>query len=659
MDWRHLRPIVLFSFVLFLAPQICAQNVHFEQPQEEVVKKKPVKHLPPGPAKLEVLNGQSTKVDSLIDGDVVKLKVTIDKPYELANVASFKFVDDGSQISTCIIAPGEKSCETKLGPALGWYWSKNGQGVKDREIRVESVDSGLPDIAQFLGTTKLQVAARPVVLIHGLGESATVWLDYTKRGEGGYLSAIGLNGYAVGDGQFRGKMLMGDPSQPQKQTKTIDANAEELASYIAGVKSKTGAQVVDLVAHDMGGLVARYYIDRLMADRDVAQLIMLGSPHGGTSCANLPASLGFYLPSALELRPVYMTDVFNRQITHRHGVPFHMLAGASGADTIAPCTESPNDMLVSRSSVAAITAPIFESNSPHSELPKSDQIFKDFVAPRLQKLAGEFPRGSDSPLPEGSPEGSEQFTKIFTGHIKAGSSAEIVVNLDKLSAASFALYDSSQSLTFGVRGASGEIINPTPGQNGLIQVQDPRSLFTYSYVVNNPKPGPLKIVLRTTAQTPGKGASYALAAKVTGGARLVAKADRMITMPDQQVTISSALELAGRPLKGTAIQALIRHPDGETEDLAFTGEGNEKRAVWIPKEAGVYGVDVIARGAAPDGLKIERAEFLSFEVQPDPDSGKLTLGLMIATGVIFLTGISFWLMNRRKAKQPSSSLDMS
>jgi hypothetical protein len=124
-------------------------------------------------------------------------------------------------------------------------------------------------------------------------------------------------------------------------------------------------------------------------------------------------------------------------------------------------------------------------------------------------------------------------------------------------------------------------------------------------------------------------------------------------MPDQPITILSSLELAGRALTGATIQALIRRLDGGTEEVSFTGSGDEKRAVWVPKESGVYAVDVVARGSTPDGLQIERADFLYFEVQPDPTRGQLTLALTIIAGITLVTVIIFWLMNRRgrKAKQ--------
>lgn len=638
----------LFLAASTLTSRSGAQDgIRFEMPSDGPTKQSP-KAVATVPATFEILNGQSAKIESLTDGDAVKLKVTLATPTALACVATFKFSDDDRRVNTCIIAAGAQSCETKVAPALGWYWAKGGKGLSEREIRVESGDYG---VVKFSAAAKLRVSARPVVLVHGLASNPATWAEYTKQG--GYLAAIGLRGFAVGDGQAEGSMFMGDPSQPLKQTKTIAQNAEELARYIAGVKRSTGAQTVDLVAHSMGGLISRYYIDRLMGDRDVAQLIMLGSPHGGTSCASLPASLGLYLPATLELRPAYLAEVFNRQITRRNGVPFHLLAGNPITESFkAPCTATPSDLVVSRPSVAAVDAPVSESPLLHTDMTGSERIFKDFVAPRLQRRAGEFAAEGNS-QPPASNAAPEQFTKVFTGHVNAGGSREVVVNLDKLSVASFALYDTTRSLSVTVHGANGNVINLTPDANGLVEVKDPAALFTLGYGFDNPKPGAWKVILRATQQTPGRGADYALVAKVVGGATLRAQADRMVTTPDQPVTISSSLQLAGRPLTGATIQAMIRRPDGGTEEISFTGGDDEKRAVWIPKESGIYGVDVIARGSTPDGLQIERAGFLSFEVQPGPERIQLSLALMGVAGITLATAIIFWLMNRlgRKAKQ--------
>src|SRR5215813_12956633 len=120
-------------------------------PQSDAQKKK-AKPEPANPATVEILNRQSAKIDSLTDGDAVKLKVTLNQPTELAHVAVFKFADDGRQIGGCIIAVGKQGCETKVAPALGWVWDKSGKTQSEREIRTESGDPGLPDTMKFSGT---------------------------------------------------------------------------------------------------------------------------------------------------------------------------------------------------------------------------------------------------------------------------------------------------------------------------------------------------------------------------------------------------------------------------------------------------------------------------------------------------------------------------
>src|SRR5690349_6853457 len=111
----------LFFAASILTPQSGAQDgIRFEMPSDGPVKEK-AKKAPTVSATLEILNGQSTKIESLTDGDAVKMKVTLENPTPLACVASFKFADDDrkdSRINTCIIAAGAQSCETKVAPAF-------------------------------------------------------------------------------------------------------------------------------------------------------------------------------------------------------------------------------------------------------------------------------------------------------------------------------------------------------------------------------------------------------------------------------------------------------------------------------------------------------------------------------------------------------------
>ncbi|MFA5776891.1 MAG: hypothetical protein WC906_00365 [Parcubacteria group bacterium] len=69
-----------------------------------------------------------------------------------------------------------------------------------------------------------------------------------------------------------------------------------LKQKIQDVKNSTGVSKVDLVAHSMGGLIARYYIEGDDYQDDVDQLITLGTPHRGSpkGYLYLEAGEGFF-----------------------------------------------------------------------------------------------------------------------------------------------------------------------------------------------------------------------------------------------------------------------------------------------------------------------------------------------------------------------------
>ncbi|MET8469932.1 alpha/beta fold hydrolase [Streptomyces sp. NPDC006422] len=67
----------------------------------------------------------------------------------------------------------------------------------------------------------------------------------------------------------------------------IRAAAALLARHVEELCERTGRDTIDIVGHSLGGLIARYYVQRLGGDRRVRTLVTLGTPHGGTSVAPL------------------------------------------------------------------------------------------------------------------------------------------------------------------------------------------------------------------------------------------------------------------------------------------------------------------------------------------------------------------------------------
>jgi len=109
-------------------------------------------------------------------------------------------------------------------------------------------------------------------------------------------------------------------------TGAVADRAEHLAELIRGLPEGR----VNIVAHSMGGLDARYAISRLGLEGRVASLVTIGTPHLGTPVADLalrgiPASavraLGDLTVSALER--------FNREVPNVEGVAYCSVAAHS------------------------------------------------------------------------------------------------------------------------------------------------------------------------------------------------------------------------------------------------------------------------------------------------------------------------------------------
>ncbi|GAA3032568.1 lipase family alpha/beta hydrolase [Streptomyces glomeratus] len=67
----------------------------------------------------------------------------------------------------------------------------------------------------------------------------------------------------------------------------IRTAAKLLGRHIEELCERTGQPHVDVVGHSLGGLIARYYVQRLGGDLHVRTLVTLGTPHSGTRVAPL------------------------------------------------------------------------------------------------------------------------------------------------------------------------------------------------------------------------------------------------------------------------------------------------------------------------------------------------------------------------------------
>jgi len=116
---------------------------------------------------------------------------------------------------------------------------------------------------------------------------------------------------------------------------SVKARAAELAECIRAVD----APKVNVVAHSMGGLDARYAISRLGMAKHVATLVTVGAPHLGTPVADLGAGLAARLGLRLALETagvglgafddltVARMEAFNAEVADAPGVSYGSVVG--------------------------------------------------------------------------------------------------------------------------------------------------------------------------------------------------------------------------------------------------------------------------------------------------------------------------------------------
>ncbi|MER5435627.1 alpha/beta fold hydrolase [Streptomyces sp. NPDC002588] len=111
-------------------------------------------------------------------------------------------------------------------------------------------------------------ALPPVVLLHGFIDNRSVFVLLRRS--------------LAQHGRHRVESLNYSPL-----TCDIRTAAELLGKHIEEICARTGSSRVDVVGHSLGGLIARYYVQRLGGDVRVRTLVTLGTPHSGTRVAPL------------------------------------------------------------------------------------------------------------------------------------------------------------------------------------------------------------------------------------------------------------------------------------------------------------------------------------------------------------------------------------
>ena len=144
-----------------------------------------------------------------------------------------------------------------------------------------------------------------VVLVHGIWDTAAKFDKMSAA-----LTTAGWQTHAI-------SLKPNDASVP------LERSAGQLRAFI---DETLGPDLrFSIVAFSMGGLVARYYLQRMGGLARLTGLVTISTPHHGTWTANFD-----WLPGAVEMRPGQRVP---RRLEQRHHAP---LGGSRHLDLVAP-----------------------------------------------------------------------------------------------------------------------------------------------------------------------------------------------------------------------------------------------------------------------------------------------------------------------------------
>jgi triacylglycerol lipase len=127
---------------------------------------------------------------------------------------------------------------------------------------------GLGPIQRGLAVRDIEAAGTPILLVHGMVDNRAIFTILKRRlRRRGFGRVVTINYSPV--------------------TNDIRQAARDLAAEVEALVAQTGYERVHLIGHSLGGLIARYYVQRLGGDERIHTLVTLGSPHAGTLTAHL------------------------------------------------------------------------------------------------------------------------------------------------------------------------------------------------------------------------------------------------------------------------------------------------------------------------------------------------------------------------------------
>ena len=141
------------------------------------------------------------------------------------------------------------------------------------------------------------------------------------------------------------------------------------------------------------------------------------------------------------------------------------------------------------------------------------------------------------------------------------------------------------------------------------------------------------------------------------GALLQTTQDVTTPRVNQSVTVSGVLTADGAPVPLTSGNVVVHAPDGSKQLLETTVNGNHLEVQITPAVSGIYGIEVDVTAQTSDGVIIDRAAFLTLDVEPtwlETTRNQILAGVLI---FILIVGMITLMRRRRRKRQTGILVD--
>jgi len=432
------------------------------------------------------------------------------------------------------------------------------------------------------------------------------------------------------------------------QTDSLRSNALCLRDQIAQVRSRAPDGKVILIAHSMGGLVSRAYIedDGLYQD-DVKTLITLGSPHQGVPVPwwdTVKRLVGLLKGWTCENQVAvceFTHGIANFDQHHsvrRTGVDYYTVSGdlsffdargwglilravIPGADDSAVPQTSGNGLSGSHQTLA--------TNEAHSKGfglfsyfgPPPGDLYSFAYADCIQPVLAGNPDGCHATAAQASAAAAtpsfSALSPIVEGSLSSGQQVTHTLGVDANGSALFAASWTGGAVTFTLESPSGQVIDPAyasahPDEVSYLQSTADQTPQGATYAITTAETGVW--TMRLQAGSVPEGSAYALLADMESPIILTGQTDREWYTPGATATLTATL--GGSPSSATVTAAILR-ADGITDTLTLSFGGGQYQASYtVPAAPGYAEVRLVATGTTAGSLSFERGTSLAFQISP-------------------------------------------